>query len=237
MIIKNILRRLRVLLICFISQRKSNLNIAEKVLILAPHADDEVLGCGGLIQRAVVQEKEVYIIILTDGSASHGECDTEKEQAIVEARRKLACKAAQKLYVHAPIFLNFPDGKMNAEHPDVKKLHKLIKNIKPRQVFIPSHLGGWNDHVVVESLIRPLFHIIPQVYEYCVWFWYYFTWNINWADAEVVRMDKQELKEKKQLMKDYTTALAPNGKPWIGVLPKILLEAATRKCELYFKIK
>lgn len=237
MIVKNTLRRLRIKLICLLSLGKSNLKIGEKTLILAPHADDEVLGCGGLIRRAVSLGKEVYVIILTDGSASHGECDAEAEHQIADARRELACSAARKLNIHSPFFLDFPDGKMNKTHPDVEKLHELIKNIQPQQVFIPSHLGGWNDHVVVESLIRPLYNIIPQVYEYCVWFWYYFTWRINWKNARVVRMNKQERKEKKQLMSDYTSALAPNGKPWIGVLPKILLEAGTRRCELYFKIK
>lgn len=237
MTIKNTLRRLRIKLLCFISLRKSNLNIGEKILILAPHADDEVLGCGGLIQRAVSEKKKVYIIILTDGSASHGECDAEKEQQIADARRELACNAARKLNINTPYFLDFPDGKMGPGHPDVKKLHELIKTIQPQQIFIPSHLGGWNDHIVVESLIHPLFGIIPQIYEYCVWFWYYFTWNINWGGASVVRMNRQELRRKKQLMNDYTSALAPNGKPWIGVLPKILLEASSRRCELYFRIK
>jgi LmbE family N-acetylglucosaminyl deacetylase len=41
------------------------------VLVLAPHPDDESLGCGGMIAEAVAQGIEVHVAVLTDGSASH----------------------------------------------------------------------------------------------------------------------------------------------------------------------
>ena len=41
------------------------------VLVLAPHPDDESLGCGGLIAEAVGRGREVHVAILTDGAMSH----------------------------------------------------------------------------------------------------------------------------------------------------------------------
>ena len=41
------------------------------LLVLAPHPDDESLGCGGLIAEALARGRAVYVAILTDGSGSH----------------------------------------------------------------------------------------------------------------------------------------------------------------------
>ncbi|WP_240051127.1 PIG-L deacetylase family protein, partial [Bacteroides salyersiae] len=46
----------------------------ESLLIIAPHPDDEVIGCAGLIQRSLNKGNNVYVIILTGGEASHNGC-------------------------------------------------------------------------------------------------------------------------------------------------------------------
>src|ERR1700677_4731820 len=43
----------------------------ERPLILAPHADDESLGCGGLIAACCQRGRPPFVVILTDGAASH----------------------------------------------------------------------------------------------------------------------------------------------------------------------
>jgi LmbE family N-acetylglucosaminyl deacetylase len=43
----------------------------QPVLVLAPHPDDESLGCGGLIAECRTRGRDVYIVVLTDGSGSH----------------------------------------------------------------------------------------------------------------------------------------------------------------------
>ena len=44
---------------------------AEPVLVLAPHADDESCGCGGLIAEACARGREIAVTVLTDGTGSH----------------------------------------------------------------------------------------------------------------------------------------------------------------------
>src|SRR5437762_25173 len=41
------------------------------LLVLAPHPDDESLGCGGLIAEACGRGQDVHVVILTDGTGSH----------------------------------------------------------------------------------------------------------------------------------------------------------------------
>ena len=64
-----------------------------RVLVLAPHADDEVYGCGGMIHRYVAEGHEVDIVIMTMGTVSvpgHGTKCTEEERL---SELKLACSS------------------------------------------------------------------------------------------------------------------------------------------------
>src|ERR1700722_6232549 len=69
---------------------------ARKVLVVAPHPDDETLGCGGLISLLAQKDRVFYIVFVTDGSASHrnssawpaGRLATQRER---EASNALAC--------------------------------------------------------------------------------------------------------------------------------------------------
>ncbi len=62
------------------------------ILILAAHADDEVLGCGGTIARWVREGHRVSVLFFTDGVGSRG-----RATATVKARQQGARKAAKIL--------------------------------------------------------------------------------------------------------------------------------------------
>ena len=70
--IKDIIRKLRVNALHGIANiRAGSIEPKESLLIIAPHPDDEVIGCAGLIQRSLNKGNDVYVIILTGGEASH----------------------------------------------------------------------------------------------------------------------------------------------------------------------
>lgn len=70
--------------------------ISSKVLIVAPHPDDEIIGCAGLMQSLLKAGKEVHIVILTGGEGSHKGCCSQSSSELIEARRDLAAKANNK---------------------------------------------------------------------------------------------------------------------------------------------
>lgn len=51
--IKDFIRQIRVIIIQCLLHRSTSLQLKDKILIVAPHPDDEVLGCSGLIQRMI----------------------------------------------------------------------------------------------------------------------------------------------------------------------------------------
>lgn len=235
-----VLRHLRVSFIqvrAFFAEKISN---KRRTLILAPHPDDEVMGCGGLIQRLSQQGNPPHVIILSGGGKSHAGCCGIEEDLLTAERRSAARRILSNLglpesHLH---LLDFPDGGISLTHPEMEQLRALMSAINPETVFIPHQGEGWPDHLVCRDLVKaiPSLNSAP-VYEYCVWFWYYNVWNLDWKNATVLRMSPEEHVAKCQAVDDYTTALAPCGKPWAGVLPKLLVAAAKWDKELYFKVR
>lgn len=234
--LKDLARVMRIKLLPVRATGKQEISLPQNALIIAPHPDDEALGCGGMIHRMVNQGRDVHVVILTGGEKSLAEVDDEE---LKSTRRRLALQAAIHLglaedNIH---FLAYPDGGVSAACSETAKLQALISNIRPSAIFIPHWGEGWNDHVVVRSIVQQLNCGDAALYEYCVWMWYYNIWGLDWKNAYLLSMNDTEYKAKRDAMKVYLETLAPCGKPYSGVLPQILVKAHRWRKELYFRIK
>lgn len=226
----------------------SDRNIAKKalcfspggnVVIIAPHPDDEVFGCGGLIARLVAEGHAPHVVVLTGGGGSHRGCCSTSESDIISARRTLTHKTMPVLGLPASHLheLNFTDGQIREGNPEEKKkLEALISEINPDLILIPHHGEGWSDHLSARDLGIELTGEDTEVYEYCVWMWYYRQKHLDWKNAFVLKMTKAEHQKKLEAIRIYHSALAPCGKPWVGVLPILFVEANSTNLELFFKI-
>lgn len=237
MIIKTLIRLCHVAYLKLRAFRKKELEINGRILIVAPHPDDEVIGCGGLIARLVEEGNAPQIIVMTGGEGSHGK-DCADTEAIVKARRGLTRNALSILGVPERNLheLDFKDGGITAESELMEPLKELIASLKPDTVLVPHWGEGWPDHVNTAKIIKSLVPSTVQVWEYCVWMWYYQVWRgLDWANAASLRLTPHEHELKVKAVDAYIRPLAPDGKPWSGVLPQIFIEANTGNIELYFK--
>lgn len=210
------------------------------VLIVAPHPDDEVIGCGGLIARLVKEGNLPHIIVMTGGEGSHEHCCDIDRDNIVKARRGLTRKALEILGVPLDNIheLDYPDGAIDFSRRETNHLKSLIDELRPQSVFVPHWGEGWSDHTRTEQIIMQLMPYETEVYEYCVWMWYYNVWRgLDWKNAAVLRMTPEEHRKKREAMDAYTRPLAPCGKPWSGVLPPLFLKANSWNKELYFRVR
>lgn len=240
--IKQLGRILRIGYIHQKCQRRDSFVVSEiqKAIIVAPHPDDEALGCSGLIQRMIENGKQVHVVILSGGGKSHHGCCHIDGSTLINSRRDLSRRAAEILglpfiQLH---FLDYPDGSISFNKPETQRLQALIEEISPDAIFVPHKGEGWSDHIEAGKIVREIIQTksIPiQLYEYCVWFWYYNTWNIDWKNAFVLKMDQREYRKKLKAIDVYVKPLAPCGNPWSGVLPRIFVKANQWNCELYFK--
>ena len=128
------------------------------VLVVAAHADDEALGCGGTIARHVEEGDAVHLVLMADGVHSRRE-SSEADFA----RRIEASKRAQSILgISFSQSLELPDNKMDSVPllEIVQKLEPILKEIQPSVVYTHHH-GDLNidhrlTHAAVMTACRPV---------------------------------------------------------------------------------
>lgn len=238
--IKDIIRYTRLFILHFLNSNRPLLELSENTVIIAPHPDDEVIGCAGLIQTLVERSTPPHVIILTGGESSHRGCCNTPQETIIAERHQLTIKAAETLglsqsNIHC---LEYPDGGIAFAHVETEKLKVILDELSPKALFLPHKGEGWNDHVCVAEIIKKLMRQQTiDIYEYCVWMWYYNVWNLDYKNARILKMTPTQHQRKLRAIEQYTKPLAPCGTPWSGALPKTFLKAAHWNKELYFNVK
>jgi LmbE family N-acetylglucosaminyl deacetylase len=150
-------------------------------LVIAPHADDETLGCGATIARKRAAGKRVRVVIVTDGRRSHDSAKVTVDQ-LIAMRRTEAVDACGALGVPAGdvVFLDCEDQTVGEHTADVASwLAALVEESGPDEVLSPSGLDRNVDHQALCEIVRSLIRdgrITCPVYEYPVWFWTLRTW-------------------------------------------------------------
>ncbi|SHF41474.1 N-acetylglucosaminyl deacetylase, LmbE family [Bacteroides luti] len=216
--------------------------LSTNVIIVAPHPDDEALGCGGLISHLTKSGCTISLIMLTGGENCTSAKSIEKETLKV-TRRDLTNKSAIILGIKEEniYFLNFIDGNVCSKDPEITRLKDILNRINADAIYVPHLMDGWNDHVQAHLIIK---HIIKdtstKLYAYCVWFWYTMpfkdTIKLPWKNVRYFSMNKEEHKAKVQSVNIYMKAISPDGIYYSGELPKILLTSCLWKQEIYFRI-
>lgn len=129
-----------------------------RILIVAAHPDDEVLGCGGTLARHAAAGDIVRILFLADGVGGRGQA--AEPEAVLE-RIQAACNAAATLGADKPIFFGWPDNRLDgmALLDMVQPLEQVINEFKPTTIY--THHGGDLNvdhrlaHQVVLTACRP----------------------------------------------------------------------------------
>lgn len=148
----------------------------DRILVMAPHPDDETLGCGGLILRARELGHHVRIVVVSDGSQGT-KASSRPEANLVEERQKEAREAAARLGIEPDdiVFLNLPDGNLTALASNLDtKLAEQILNFEPHLVLSPYIKENHPDHrALAESAarLRKQDKANREWVEYPVWFW------------------------------------------------------------------
>jgi LmbE family N-acetylglucosaminyl deacetylase len=110
------------------------------LLVLAPHADDEVLGCGGLLALAVAQGADVRVVVATDGAAGGNAAERERESR--DAALALGLDGgAQRLQ-----FWRLPDRGLQPDDELVARIRQQLQLQCPDWVLAPSPLEVHPDH-------------------------------------------------------------------------------------------
>ena len=141
----------------------------KKILVVAAHPDDEVLGCGGTITRLSGEGHAVHIAIMGEGITSRVD---SRDNATKLKGLETACSAASRIMgAYQPEMLSLPDNRFDTVPllDIVQTIEGLVDKIKPDAIFT-HHPGDLNiDHVITNRAVftatRPLpGHCVREVY-------------------------------------------------------------------------
>lgn len=141
----------------------------KKILVVAAHPDDEVLGCGGTIARHSKIGDEVHVLIIAEGITSRDATrDTKSRCQDLSSLRKSAHHAKEILGASSLTFEDFPDNRLDSidRIEIVKKIEYSLRKHEPEIVY-SHHIGDLNiDHRVVHEAVavacRPLPGAAPK---------------------------------------------------------------------------
>lgn len=209
---KNILKKWHLTRFSRAMRHSEKIDQSSSAMVFAPHQDDEVLGCGGLILAKVRAGAQVKIVFLTDGSGSHKELIDSNELVRIRELEAISANAALGLVASDLIFLRIKDGDLSSkasQEEATKGIVALLKMHCPDEVYIPYRHEPHPDHVgaylsVMNAL--PYYTRSIRVFEYAVWFWNFWPWvdiqNFGWRNA--YRLLKRIIISNYRMIRDFS---------------------------------
>ena len=129
----------------------------EKVLVLAPHMDDEVIGCGGTLARHRACGADITVVFLTDGRGSGRAPSATAHPGAADIgaiRKDEAYRALREIGIDQIEFLDAADGGlMEAAARLAGRLRSRLENDRPEIVYLPFFLEEHPDHRAASELL------------------------------------------------------------------------------------
>ena len=194
----------------------------QRVCIFAPHPDDEVLGCGGLLQQLAANGNPIVLIHVTNGTQSHPNSQIYSQESLDIIRPQESVKALEVLGIAhqvKTIALDLTDGNVFSQQDQFQQ--KLTSIIQHNDVLVtPFMQDGHPDHeatgLVVASFAKQ-HHL--ACYQVLIWAWHWAKPadnRIPWHHAIKVDLTPEQLQRKIEAIacfKSQITADESTGNP------------------------
>ncbi len=197
-----------------------------RVVVVAPHPDDEVLGAGGTTAEFAAAGADLVRVAVTDGEASHPGRGAELRRA-----RPLESAAAAKVLgttAGTMLRLSLPDSRVQAQ--DV--VAGLAPLLGPGDlVLAPWVLDGHPDHEAVGSGCASITRLTgARLMSYLVWTWHWATPDdVPWPDAVRVDLGPELTGRKRRAVDCFASQIEGPG----AVLTGPVIERLTRPFEVF----
>ena len=129
----------------------------KKVLVLAPHPDDETFGCGGALALHAKAGDPVKVVCLTNGAKGDASGKHDKKE-YVKLRQNEAVKACARLGVTDLEFWPYEDRSLAGSRGALRRIIDLLEDFRPEIVYVPSPLEFHPDHRAACVLLYDAIH-------------------------------------------------------------------------------
>jgi len=150
----------------------------KRIIVFAPHPDDETIGCGGTIVRKIAEGFEVIIVVMTSGENAllkilGIESDPTPDE-LKQIRKDELLKASRVLGVPERnlMFLDFEDGTLQEHEKEaIEKTVKILEKFPADEVYFPYGGDSNPDHKATNRIVRHCLQRVglsPVRYQYSV---------------------------------------------------------------------
>ena len=210
-----------------------------RLVVVAPHPDDEVLACGGLLAMRAERGLPSLVVAVTDGEASHGAMDP-LDRARLGNRRVDERNAGLQALGLAPSCvarLGIPDGEVAKLIPAIVK--KLLSLLRRSDVVVTTWaLDGHPDHEASCAATQQATVLMGcRLLQAPVWMWHWAApgdIRIPWNKLVALDLTKPALSAKRQALSRHQSQLEECGAGLATVLIPSIVERATRVREYFF---
>ena len=211
-----------------------------RLVVVAPHPDDEVLTCGGLLQLHASRGGDCRIVIVTDGEASHGPASVETREALGRLRRNESDAGIARLGLAGDVAvrLGLPDGGLHAAQGALAAA--LAPLVRAGDCIVSTwHLDGHPDHETVGEVAQRVAATVGASYASApVWMWHWAERGdprIPWQDLRALPLDQANVDRKLSALFEHRSQFVDrDGHDTGAVLDRPILQRAAWPKEYFF---
>ena len=209
----------------------------DRIWLIAPHPDDEVLGLGGNLATLADLDVNLTIVSVTDGEGSHGDSSVWPRERLARERPVELVHALSTLGVDASVLrLSLPDGQIGSHREALLK--SLADRVEERDLILTTcRFDGHPDHEACGEVAELVGQLTgAAVFEYPVWMWHWAApgeTTIPWSRAFRLPIPERALERKRAAIGDFVSQVTPDG-PREAVLPAHVVSRFVRPYEIVF---
>ena len=241
-------------------------SVPESILVVAPHPDDETLGCGGAIALLRQLDVAVKVLVVSDGTQSHPNSIAYPPLTLKQLREKesLAALAVLGVAPEAVIFLGLPDGAVPSASAEVtaresenaktstrsqkyrdaiSSICQYLTKLTPSIIFLPWRKDPHPDHRASWQLFATACKQLnygSRIIEYPIWDWDREQRQDFPSSLNVWRLDISEVLELKRWAiaqyRSQISELIDDDPEGFRLTPEMILNF-THPWEIYLEVK
>jgi len=135
-----------------ISQFEEVIGNRDRILVISPHPDDEIIGCGGTLIKMVEQGRQVVVVHLLDGCKTLALSDADENMRHT-ARLKEAEEVSDFIGFSELVLFKIDESEFSVTDEYVTRLNNLIQRIKPQIIFTPFINDPHPDHQASNEIL------------------------------------------------------------------------------------
>ena len=210
-----------------------------RLVVVAPHPDDEILACGGLMALHARRGGKCLVVAVTDGEASHGDGSGWRAGQLGETRRaervhgleRLGCAKAE---VHR---LGLPDSKVSSHVETLKS--ELAQRMRWGDIVVTTWRNdGHPDHEACgAAAARACADAHCCLLEAPVWMWHWgrpADQRVPWHRMVGLQLPAEAVARKQRAVQSHASQLLPRGDAQPPVLGQTMLDRLARRTEYFF---